>query len=72
MARVLALLEDAEQTQTWNKENLIDALSRSTDKPIMEYCDDQHETIIYIRPVQGHSHGVAINPQLFSLKHILS
>ena len=34
----------------------------------MEYCEDQHGTIICIRAVQGHGHGVAMNPNLFSLK----
>ena len=40
-----------------NKEKWIDALGRSTDKPRMEYCEDQNKTIIYIRAVQGHSCG---------------
>ena len=36
----------------------------------MECCWDQHGTIIYIRALQGHSHGVAINPNMFSLTQI--
>ena len=59
---------DAKQTQNWNKEDFINAFSRSTDKPRMEYCEDQKGTMIYIGAVQGHSHGVSINPTLFSLK----
>ena len=35
-------MEDAEQTQSWNQGDWIDALSRSTDKPRMEYCEDQN------------------------------
>ena len=42
-------MEDAEQTRCWNKENWIDALSRSSDKPRMESCEDQDGTIIHIR-----------------------
>ena len=58
-------------TQTWNEEDWIDELSRATDKPRMEYCEDQNGTILSIRALQGHSQGVAINPNLFSLKQIL-
>ena len=50
------------------EENWIDVLSRSTDKPRMEYCEDQNGTIICTRALQGRSHGVAIDPDLFSLK----
>ena len=50
----------------------VDVLSRSTDKPRMNYCEDKMERIsTYIRALQGHSHGVAINPGLFFLKQIL-
>ena len=48
--------EDAEDR---NKEEWIEALGRSTDKPRKEYC-----------ALQGHSHGVVINLNLFSLKQI--
>ena len=61
---VLSLLEDAEDR---NKEEWIEALGRSTDKPRKEYCEERTVTI---RALQGHSHGVAINPNLFSLKQI--
>ena len=64
---VLTRMEDAEQTQNWNREDWIDALSRSTDKPRTEYCEDHNGTIIYIRAVQGHSYGATMNPNLFSL-----
>ena len=63
-------MEDAEQTQNWNDGNWIDVLSRSTDDPRMEYCEDQNRTIIYIRAVQGHSHGDRINPDLFSFNQV--
>ena len=53
-AHVFSLLKDAEQTQDWNKEQWIDTLSRSADKPRMEYCEDQNGTIQYIRALQGH------------------
>ena len=61
---VLSLLEDAEDR---NKEEWIEALGRSTDKPRKEYCEERTVTI---RALQGHSHGVANNPNLFSLKQI--
>ena len=67
---VLTLIADAEQTQTWNEEVWIGAPSRSTDKLRMEYCEDQNGTIINMRAVQGRSHGVANNPNLFSLRQI--
>ena len=51
---VLTLMEDAEQTRTWNKENWIDALGRSIDKLIMEFCEDRNGTMICIRALQGH------------------
>ena len=62
-------MPSAEQTQKWNKEKLVDALRRSTDKPRMEYCKDQDGTVIYIRAVQGHSHGSKIK-HLFPLKEM--
>ena len=62
-----SLLEGAED---WNKEKSIDGLGRSSDKPRMECCEGQSGTIIYIRAVQGHSHGVTINPNMFSLRQI--
>ena len=65
----LTTLEDAEQTLTGTKKIGL-TISRSTDKPRMEYFEDQHGTIIFIRALQGHSHGFAINPQLFSLRQI--
>ena len=34
-------------------------------------CDCQTATTVYIRALQGHSQGVAINPDLFSSKQIL-
>ena len=34
----------------------------------MEFCEVRNEMIICIRAVQGHSHGVTINPTLFSLR----
>ena len=67
---VLTLMEDAEQIPYWNKGNWIDALSRSSDKARVDNCEDQNGTIIRIRALQGHSHGVVINPNLFSLKQI--
>ena len=66
----LTIMASAEQTQNWETEKIIDALSRSTDKPRVEYWEGQYETMIYIRAVQGHSHGAKINPTLFSLKEI--
>ena len=69
-AHVLSILEDAEQSQKRDKQPRIDLLSRSVDKPREEYCEDQIRTIIFIRAVQGHSHGASINPNLFSLKEI--
>ena len=42
-------------------EKWIEALGRSTDKPRMEYWEDQNRTIIYHRAVQGHSRA-GINP----------
>ena len=54
----------------WNKEKWMDGLSRSTDNTRVEQCVDQNGTAIYIRPLQGTSHGVAINPNPFSLKQI--
>ena len=50
-----------------NKEGRLDVLSRSTDKPRMQHCEDHNETIIYTRALQGQSHGVAINPNMFIL-----
>ena len=55
-------MPSAEQTQNWEKEKWIDALSRSAGKPRMECCEDQKGTIIFIRAVQGHSHGATIQP----------
>ena len=63
---VLTNMPSAEQTQYWDKEEWIDALGRSAEKPRIEYCEDQNGTIIYIRAVQGHSHGARINPTVFS------
>ena len=34
----------AEQTQYWSEEKWVDAVGRPTDKPKMEYCDDQNGT----------------------------
>ena len=62
-SHVLTGMENAEQTQTWNEEDWIEGLSRSTDKPSMEHCEDQNGTIVNIGALQGFSHGVAINPQ---------
>ena len=45
-------MENIEYTQIWNKDNRIDALSRSTVKSRMEYYEDQYELIIYIRALQ--------------------
>ena len=53
-----------------DKEQWIDALGRSTDKPRMECCEDQKGTIIDIRASQGHSHCVSVNPTLFILTKI--
>ena len=49
------------------KEEWIEALGRSTNKPRKEYFEERTVTI---RALQGHSHGVAINPNLFPLKQI--
>ena len=62
-SNVLTLLGDAEDT---HKEELFHLVSRSTDKPSREYCEDQNGTVIYFRALQGHSHGVTINSDLFS------
>ena len=64
---VLRLMKDAEQTYTWNKENWTDALSRSTDKPRMEHCEDQNGTVIYNRAVQGHSLGFFV---IYNIVHV--
>ena len=42
----------------------------AADKPRMERCEDQNRTFFYIRAVKVHSYGVALNPNLFSLKQI--
>ena len=55
MGKRLSPLNDAEHTQEWNKETWIEALRHSTDKPRMEYCEDENGTIIHIRAVQGHT-----------------
>ena len=47
------------------KDNSIVAFSRFCDKPRIEYCEEQNGTIIYIRAVQGHSHGGELNPTFF-------
>ena len=39
-------MEHAEQTQNWDKEDWIDALSRSIDRPRMNYCGDQHGMVV--------------------------
>ena len=36
----------------------------------MEYCEDRNGTIVYIRAVQRHCHGVTINLTPFSLRKI--
>ena len=64
-SHVLTLLEDAEQTQNCDRKKWIDALGRSIDKPRMEHCEGQHETIIYVRAAQGHNHGVTNNAIYF-------
>ena len=61
----LTSMPSAEQTQNRKQEKWIDAHSRSTDKPRMEYSEDQNGTITHIRAVQGQSHGVIIPPFLF-------
>ena len=43
------------------KKSGFDAVTCSTDRPRMKYCEDQNGTIIYIRADQGHSHGSTIN-----------
>ena len=61
-------MEDAEQTQTQNKEI---GLAHSIVPPAnTEHCEDQHGTIVYVGALQSHSQGVAINPDLFSSKQI--
>ena len=52
-------------------EKWVDAVRRSADKPRMEYCEDQNGTMLFVRAVQGHSHGVVINQTLRSLQQIL-
>ena len=54
-----------------NTAKWIDALGRPTDISRMQYCEDQNGTIIYMRAVQGHSHGAKMNPNSFSLTKIL-
>ena len=51
----MTLVGDAEHTQDWNQEEWIDVLSRSTDKPRVEYCEDQKGTIMHTRSLQGHT-----------------
>ena len=58
-------MEHVGETQKWNTDDWIDALSRSTDKPIVEYCENQNGTTVHIRAVQGHSLGANINPTSF-------
>ena len=60
-------MPNAEQTQYVDREKWIDALGRSVEKSSMECREDHHGTIIYIRAVQGQSHGARINPTLLSL-----
>ena len=36
-----------------DREQWLDALARSFDKPRMEHCEDQNATIVYTRAVQG-------------------
>ena len=50
------------------KGNGIDALTPSIDQPRLKCCEGQNGTIIYIRALQDHSQGVAINPDQFSFK----
>ena len=64
---VLSLSENAEDR---NKAEWIGVLSRSTDKPRLEYCEAQNEAILYILAVQGHSHGRNQSKPVFSLKQI--
>ena len=59
-SHVLTFLED---TEDWNKEKWIGRSQFVLLSNHHEYCEDQHGTIIYIRALQVHSHGVAINPQ---------
>ena len=53
-SHALTRMEEAGQSQTGNKEDWIHALCRSTDKPRVEYCEDQNGTIISIRALQDH------------------
>ena len=64
-------MPSAGQARNWDKAQWTDALGRSTDNPRMKYCENQNGTIIHIRAVHGHSHGVTINPTLFCLEEIL-
>ena len=63
-------MTSAEQTQYLDNEKGIDAPGRSTDKPRMEFCEDQNGSIIYIRAAHGHSHGARITPTLLSVTKI--
>ena len=45
-------MPSGEHTQDWIQEKWIDVLSRSTDKPRMEYCEDQIRTILYSNALQ--------------------
>ena len=50
---VLTRMEDAEQTHNCNTEDWIDVLSRSTEKPRMEYCEaNKNGTLVYFRAVK--------------------
>ena len=67
---VLTSMPNVEQTQNWNKENWIDALSCSADR--MEYSEDQKRNdYLHSCRKRTQSRCVTINPTLFSLKKIL-
>ena len=58
---VLTRTEIAEQTQTWNEDDWIDALCRSSKEIGMEYYQDQIGANIYIRAVNSHTQSSCYN-----------
>ena len=53
-------MPSAEQTQDWDKEKWIDAFSRSTEKPGMEYREDQNGTIGRCRRMKYEKHETTL------------
>ena len=64
----LTLLEDAEHTQEWNKDNRLTYSFVLPTNPERSIVSTRKGTVTCIRALQGHNHRVTINPNLFSLK----